>query len=63
MDELAALQAEFERAQCADVVQRLSERNCIEIVLRLIATERIRVLSSSTGKEVRGSGIGQTSST
>ncbi|CEO97309.1 hypothetical protein PBRA_000654 [Plasmodiophora brassicae] len=51
MDELAALQAEFERAQCADVVQRLSERNCIEIVLRLIATERIRVLSSSTGKE------------
>lgn len=53
MEEIWALQAEFELAQQAEVVQRLSERNCVEIVLKLIESGRIKLIFSSTGKEVR----------
>ena len=52
MEEIWALQAEFERAQQVEVVQRLSERNCVEIVLKLIESGRIKLIFSSTGKEV-----------
>eukprot|EP00474_Spongospora_subterranea_P000845 CRZ01303.1 hypothetical protein [Spongospora subterranea] len=52
MDDIAALFAEFEQVQTAEIVQKLSERNCIEIILKLISTDRIHVVFSSTGKEL-----------
>ncbi|XP_078398407.1 E3 UFM1-protein ligase 1 isoform X2 [Cetorhinus maximus] len=50
-DEIRRLAADFQRAQFASTVQRLSERNCIEIVAKLIAEKQLDVVHTLDGKE------------
>ncbi|XP_041105506.1 E3 UFM1-protein ligase 1-like isoform X2 [Polyodon spathula] len=50
-EEIRRLAADFQRAQFTDTVQRLSERNCIEIVAKLIAEKQIEVVHTLDGKE------------
>ncbi|GFQ71865.1 hypothetical protein TNCT_696221 [Trichonephila clavata] len=50
-DEVKRLAADFQRAQLSSTVQRLSERNCIEIVKKLIESKLIEVIFTTDGKE------------
>ncbi|XP_008070327.1 E3 UFM1-protein ligase 1 isoform X1 [Carlito syrichta] len=50
-DEIRRLAADFQRAQFAEATQRLSERNCIEIVNKLIAQKQLEVVHTLDGKE------------
>ncbi|XP_023856410.1 E3 UFM1-protein ligase 1 [Salvelinus sp. IW2-2015] len=50
-EEIRRLAADFQRAQFADTVQRLSERNCIEIVSKLVAEKKLDVVHTLDGKE------------
>ncbi|XP_078068771.1 E3 UFM1-protein ligase 1 [Mustelus asterias] len=50
-EEIRRLAADFQRAQFASTVQRLSERNCIEIVAKLIADKQLDVVHTLDGKE------------
>ncbi|XP_038655481.1 E3 UFM1-protein ligase 1 isoform X2 [Scyliorhinus canicula] len=50
-EEIRRLAADFQRAQFASTVQRLSERNCIEIVAKLIAEKQLDVVHTLDGKE------------
>ncbi|XP_001367653.1 E3 UFM1-protein ligase 1 isoform X3 [Monodelphis domestica] len=50
-DEIRRLAADFQRAQFAETTQRLSERNCIEIVTKLIAQKQLDVVHTLDGKE------------
>ncbi|NXF97541.1 UFL1 ligase, partial [Eubucco bourcierii] len=50
-DEIRRLAADFQRAQFAEVAHRLSERNCIEIVTKLIAEKQLEVVHTLDGKE------------
>ncbi|NWJ07019.1 UFL1 ligase, partial [Crypturellus undulatus] len=50
-EEIRRLAADFQRAQLAQVAQRLSERNCIEIVTKLIAEKQLEVVHTLDGKE------------
>ncbi len=50
-DEIRRLAADLQRAQLSSSVQRLSERNCIEIVSRLVGTGLLEVLHTADGKE------------
>ncbi|XP_053566532.1 E3 UFM1-protein ligase 1 [Bombina bombina] len=50
-EEIRRLAADFQRAQLSDAVQRLSERNCIEIVAKLIAEKQLDVVHTLDGKE------------
>uniref|UniRef100_A0A3B3QXE1 E3 UFM1-protein ligase 1 n=1 Tax=Paramormyrops kingsleyae TaxID=1676925 RepID=A0A3B3QXE1_9TELE len=50
-EEIRRLAADFQRAQFADTVQRLSERNCIEIVAKLIEDKQLDVVHTLDGKE------------
>ncbi|KAF8773839.1 E3 UFM1-protein ligase 1 like protein [Argiope bruennichi] len=50
-DEVKRLAADFQRAQLSSTVQRLSERNCIEIVKKLIESKLIDVIFTTDGKE------------
>ncbi|XP_060676908.1 E3 UFM1-protein ligase 1 [Hemiscyllium ocellatum] len=50
-DEIRRLAADFQRAQFASTVQRLSERNCVEIVAKLIAEKQLDVVHTLDGKE------------
>uniref|UniRef100_A0A674DB01 E3 UFM1-protein ligase 1 n=1 Tax=Salmo trutta TaxID=8032 RepID=A0A674DB01_SALTR len=50
-EEIRRLAADFQRAQFADTVQRLSERNCIEIVAKLVAEKKLDVVHTLDGKE------------
>uniref|UniRef100_A0A4W4EFN7 E3 UFM1-protein ligase 1 n=1 Tax=Electrophorus electricus TaxID=8005 RepID=A0A4W4EFN7_ELEEL len=50
-DEIRRLAADFQRAQIADVVQKLSERNCIEIVAKLVEDKKLDVVHTLDGKE------------
>ena len=43
-EEIRQLQADFAQAQMAKNAQKLSERNCIELVLRLIDMKLIDVV-------------------
>ncbi|XP_069743202.1 E3 UFM1-protein ligase 1 isoform X2 [Narcine bancroftii] len=49
--EIRRLAADFQRAQFASTVQRLSERNCVEIVAKLIADKQLDVIHTLDGKE------------
>ncbi len=40
-EEIRRLAADFQRAQLAGSAQKLSERNCIEIVTKLIGKDRV----------------------
>lgn len=50
-EEVKRLAADFQRAQLSTTVQRLSERNCIEIVKKLIELKLIEVVFTNDGKE------------
>ncbi|XP_035535052.1 E3 UFM1-protein ligase 1 [Morone saxatilis] len=50
-EEIRRLAADFQRAQFADTVQRLSERNCIEIISKLVQDKKLDVLHTLDGKE------------
>uniref|UniRef100_A0A3Q3XBB7 E3 UFM1-protein ligase 1 n=1 Tax=Mola mola TaxID=94237 RepID=A0A3Q3XBB7_MOLML len=50
-EEIRRLAADFQRAQFADTVQRLSERNCIEIISKLIQEKKLDVVHTLDGKE------------
>ncbi|KAK2890509.1 E3 UFM1-protein ligase 1 [Channa argus] len=50
-EEIRRLAADFQRAQFADTVQRLSERNCIEIIAKLVQDKKLDVVHTLDGKE------------
>uniref|UniRef100_A0A8C2SPY0 E3 UFM1-protein ligase 1 n=1 Tax=Coturnix japonica TaxID=93934 RepID=A0A8C2SPY0_COTJA len=50
-EEIRRLAADFQRAQFAEAAHRLSERNCIEIVTKLIAEKHLEVVHTLDGKE------------
>ncbi|KAM8831633.1 E3 UFM1-protein ligase 1 [Spinachia spinachia] len=50
-EEIRRLAADFQRAQFADTVQRLSERNCIEIIVKLVQDKKLDVVHTLDGKE------------
>ncbi|XP_056620823.1 E3 UFM1-protein ligase 1 [Triplophysa dalaica] len=50
-EEIRRLAADFQRAQFVDTVQRLSERNCIEIVAKMVEDKKLDVLHTLDGKE------------
>uniref|UniRef100_A0A182QHX1 E3 UFM1-protein ligase 1 homolog n=1 Tax=Anopheles farauti TaxID=69004 RepID=A0A182QHX1_9DIPT len=50
-DEIKRLAADFQKAQLSSSLQRLSERNCIEIVKLLIEKGLIDVIYTNDGKE------------
>ncbi|XP_037875240.1 E3 UFM1-protein ligase 1 homolog [Bombyx mori] len=50
-DEIKRLAADFQKAQLSTTAQRLSERNCIEIVTKLIELKLIDVIFTNDGKE------------
>uniref|UniRef100_A0A182PCX5 E3 UFM1-protein ligase 1 homolog n=1 Tax=Anopheles epiroticus TaxID=199890 RepID=A0A182PCX5_9DIPT len=50
-DEIKRLAADFQKAQLATGLQRLSERNCIEIVRLLIEKGLVDVIYTNDGKE------------
>jgi len=50
-DEIRRLAADFQRAQTVGASQKLSERNCIEIVSKLIELKLIDVVYTCDGKE------------
>jgi len=51
MDELQQLQAEFMRLQKTEASHLLSERVCVEILLKLIKSEKIHVYYTTDGRE------------
>ena len=50
-DEIRRLAADLQRAQLSGSVQKLSERNCIEIVTRLVGLNILEVIYTADGKE------------
>ncbi|KAJ3607144.1 hypothetical protein NHX12_026658 [Muraenolepis orangiensis] len=50
-EEIRRLAADLQTAQFADTVQRLSERNCIEIITRLVQERQLEVVHTLDGKE------------
>ncbi|RWS04328.1 E3 UFM1-protein ligase 1-like protein [Dinothrombium tinctorium] len=50
-EEVKALAADFKRTQLSETLQRLSERNCVEIVKKLIESSLIEVIFTSDGRE------------
>ncbi|KAJ9587791.1 hypothetical protein L9F63_018774 [Diploptera punctata] len=50
-DEVKRLAADFQRAQLSSTVQRLSERNCVEIITKLLDLKLLDVVFTTDGKE------------
>ncbi|XP_061130391.1 E3 UFM1-protein ligase 1 [Syngnathus typhle] len=50
-EEIRRLAADFQRAQFADTALRLSERDCIEIIARLLQDKKVEVVHTIDGKE------------
>jgi len=50
-EEIRRLAADFQRAQLAGASQKLSERNCVELVTKLIELKLIDVIYTTDGKE------------
>ncbi len=50
-EEIRRLAADFQKAQSAGVANKLSEKNCIEIVSKLIQLKLIDVIYTNDGKE------------
>lgn len=50
-DEIKKLAADFQRTQLASSLQRLGDRNCVEIVKKLIELDLIKVIFTCDGKE------------
>lgn len=51
MDEIRALQQELEKAQSSGSLNRLAERNCVQIVMKLMELKMIDLLYTMDGKE------------
>lgn len=51
MDEIRALQQELAAIQQTSVTQRLSDRNCIELVMKLQSLKLVDLIFTRTGKE------------
>ncbi|CAJ1429138.1 unnamed protein product [Effrenium voratum] len=51
MDAIRALQQQLMEAQKASNVRKISERNCIDLVQKLIATDQVKLFHTSNGKE------------
>ena len=49
--DIRRLAADLQRAQLSGAVQKLSERNCIELVSRLIKLQQIELIYTADGKE------------
>ena len=50
-DEIRRLASDLQRAQLSGSIQRLSERNCIEIVAKLVQSGLVEVIYTADGKE------------
>lgn len=50
-DEIKQLAADFQRTQTSDTLQKLSERNCIDIVKKLTSLSLIELIYTCDGKE------------
>ena len=50
-EEIRRLAADLQRAQLSGSIQKLSERNCIEIVSRLLKLNLLEVIYTADGKE------------
>ncbi|KAK2846306.1 hypothetical protein Q7C36_011160 [Tachysurus vachellii] len=50
-EEIRRLAADFQRVQFTESVQRLSERNCIEIITKLLEEKKLDVVHTLDGKE------------
>ncbi|XP_077574949.1 E3 UFM1-protein ligase 1 [Stigmatopora nigra] len=50
-EEIRRLAADFQKAQFADTSQRLSERDCIDIITKLIQNQKLEVVHTLDGKE------------
>ncbi|XP_066965022.1 E3 UFM1-protein ligase 1 [Macrobrachium rosenbergii] len=50
-EEIKRLAADFQRAQLASTLQKLSERNCIEIISKLVELNLISIYYTTDGKE------------
>lgn len=50
-EEIRLLAADFRKLQESTTVHKLSERNCIEVVARLISTGQVEVIYTLDGKE------------
>ncbi|XP_043801583.1 E3 UFM1-protein ligase 1 homolog isoform X1 [Apis laboriosa] len=50
-DEIKRLAADFQKAQLSSTLQKLSERNCVEIVTKLIENKLLDVIFTNDGKE------------
>ena len=50
-EEIRRLAADFQRAQLSGTVHKLSERNCVELVAKLIQLKLIDVIFTTDGKE------------
>ena len=51
MDEIHELQSQFMQLQRQKAAHKLSERVCVEILLKLLETKRLKVIYSLSGKE------------
>lgn len=50
-DEVKKLAADFQRTQLAEATQRLNDRNCVEIVRKIIQLQLLDVVFTTDGKE------------
>ncbi|KAH8369323.1 hypothetical protein KR009_008357 [Drosophila setifemur] len=50
-DEIKRLAADFQKAQLTSTLQKLSERNCVEIVTLLLEKQLVEVVFTNDGKE------------
>ena len=50
-EEIRRLAADLQRAQLTSTVNKLSERNCVEIIQKLIANGQLEVIYSTDGRE------------
>ena len=50
-DEIKRLAADFQRAQLSTTAHKLSERNCVEIVNKLVNLGLLEVIYTTDGKE------------
>lgn len=51
-EEIKRLAADFQRTQTIDTLNRISERNCIDIIKKLIELEYIEIVYTCDGKEL-----------
>ncbi|XP_033334463.2 UFM1 specific ligase 1 [Megalopta genalis] len=50
-DEVKRLAADFQKAQLSSTLQKLSERNCVEIITKLVENKLLNIIFTNDGKE------------